>query len=452
MNLFLRIVLLACMYCVLPIEYAMMRNEVKPKKNIILGTTLPQTFWQAPEVQSVCRLYQRRLRLSFLILTLAILPGIVLPYMSVSLTYYLVWLIFAMAVPAVIYAKANTALRAFKANTGLQSGLNGKVLVDLQALSVQKNTPSDWLFLPPIMLCLLPLLLPGLPQFAGIPAALPVSLTATTFFFWVVNRFLFRKKPEAIDANTALTTALTQIRRQNWNRICLWSSWLTALYTVAMYFFMDHMSGLLTATFIYMILLILVCMKLEFDTRKAQQKLSASCSGEAYVDEDQHWLWGMLYYNPNDTHLIVNNRIGINTTINLARPAGRILGLLCLLLILLMPLLGIWMIPEELAPLTLELSETSLQAIHNGVEYRIDTEEIVNLTLLEDMPVATKLVGTNYENYCKGSFQLKNIGRAKLCADPTIGPWLLIETQDGLYLLNSRIPEETISIYQQLSP
>lgn len=40
-------------------------------------------------------------------------------------------------------------------------------------------------------------------------------------------------------------------------------------------------------------------------------------------NEDDHWVWGSFYYNPNDPSVFVEKRYGIGLTINLATPLGK---------------------------------------------------------------------------------------------------------------------------------
>lgn len=40
---------------------------------------------------------------------------------------------------------------------------------------------------------------------------------------------------------------------------------------------------------------------------------------------DRFWKWGVFYSNPGDTRLLVENRLGVGFTFNLARPAARLI-------------------------------------------------------------------------------------------------------------------------------
>ena len=44
-------------------------------------------------------------------------------------------------------------------------------------------------------------------------------------------------------------------------------------------------------------------------------------------DDDDNWILGMFYYNKNDTRLNVEKRFGYGGTINMAHPAGKVIGI-----------------------------------------------------------------------------------------------------------------------------
>ena len=97
--------LLAVLYlCLIPV-YFMLRNETKPKKNIILGVTLPYEARQDAAVQAICDQFLRQL--SLVVLILALLPVALLPIKrtSVFLTVCLVWIIAAVIVPYIPYVQ-----------------------------------------------------------------------------------------------------------------------------------------------------------------------------------------------------------------------------------------------------------------------------------------------------------------------------------------------------------
>ena len=147
----------------------------------------------------------------------------------------------------------------------------------------------------------------------------------------------------------------------------------------------------------------------------------------------------MFYYDPNDRRLVVNDRVGINTSVNLARRGGKaIMGVAAALLIF-MPLMGVWIMGEEEAPVELVLTQDALTASHSGSRYQIGLDEIRSIELLDDLPAGLRrMMGTAMDTVQKGRYTSTELGRLTLCLDPRTGPWLLVTTEGGVtYLLGS---------------
>lgn len=452
MTVVFNIFIFICIYCCLPIVIIMLRNETKPKKNLILGTTLPQQARGHEEVLAICAGFRRQLGVVFIILTLICLVGLFIPYSSISLTFYMCWLVFAITVPMVVYAKANTKLRKLKAAKGWRSTLAGKAVVDLKTATVSQKDLSAWWFLPPFIVTLIPMIATLLRMDASAPYSLwgYGGFLLLVAVFYLCYRFLYRNKAEAIDENSTITMALTRVRRYNWGKCWIWTSYLTALFTLAFWLFPFQQTAFLLSTLVYLAAIIYAVMRVEMTTRRVQQELSAKSGLTDYIDEDDYWMWGMFYYNPNDAHLIINNRIGINSTINLARPAGKVIIALTALLIAALPFFGLWMIPEEFTPVTASITQQEIVVSHVKQEYTIGLGSIDSVELLQELPGRSKLVGTDFNTLNKGKFNVQGIGKCNVCLDPTQGPFLLIRTDQTVYLINVETPEKTVQLYEQL--
>lgn len=131
-NLFL----IVCFDLMIPILYFVQRNEVKPKKNIILGVTLTPTAQQDERVLAVCKSYLRRLRLVCAVLFVLPFGCLPIQYGSIVTLLLCIWLIPAIAVPVAVYALANRSLMKLKRENNWFSPMPaGKqfVVADLQA-------------------------------------------------------------------------------------------------------------------------------------------------------------------------------------------------------------------------------------------------------------------------------------------------------------------------------
>ena len=163
------------------------------------------------------------------------------------------------------------------------------------------------------------------------------------------------------------------------------------------------------------------------------------------MDEDDRWLWGLVYYNPDDNHNFVNERVGMGMAMNMARPAGKWMMGISLVILLAMPLLGVWLMVEEFSPIRLSLQGDTIVSQQAFTTYEIPLDQIENAELLESMPSASRIAGTGMKNLLKGSFVVEGYGNAALCLDPNEPPFIFLETDERTYILGG---DNTAEIYR----
>ena len=438
-----RMILWLCVIWVPAMEYIFMANETKFKKNITIGVTLPHEGRTDPEVQGRLKRFKVQLGVVCLGLTLLALAGLLLPAdIGLSLTLMLVWVDAAIVAPMVLYALCNRDLKRIKAQRGWRRLPEATVTVDLTAAAQPGKELNLAHFLPPLAVSLLPVVW-ELAAGEALLGALMLTFPLCVALFYILYRYAFRRRSEVVDDNASLTETLTRLRRRYWRRTWLWVSWFMALFAMGMElcFYAPLAGGVFVG--VLTLGLMVVCFRLEFGLRRAQEKLTVSSGTGWYVDADDKWLWGLFYYDPHDRRIIVNNRVGINTTMNLARRGGQaMMGLVAALLIF-MPLLGVWIMGEENAPVELALSDTALTASHGRSEYEIALDDIQEVQLLDQLPDGLRRVmGTAMDTVQKGQYTSAELGSLTLCLDPRTGPWLLVTTrEETVYLLGSSAPE-----------
>lgn len=432
-----RIILWASTIWLVPLMYFFLKNETRFKKNIAVGVTLPLSARTHPDTLALLARFKRELGLTCLALLALAAALIALPLsFGLSLTLYLIWIDLCVLLPLVPYVRCNRALKALKKARGWGAPL-GRTAADGPAMAVQPGKPlSPRAFL-------LPLAVSALPAWWalgwGDTAAGLVLLTgpACVVLFWVCWRWACRRKAEAVDENEALTAALTRLRRQTWRRCWLWGAWFMALLSWTMLLSFDRPIPGLILTLLLSAAMAAAMVGLEFRLRKLQERLTAGSGGSFYVDEDDKWLWGMFYYDPDDSHLMVNARVGLNATVNLARPAGKVILGLTAAILLLMPLAGVWVTGEERAPVTLALTEDALVAAHASTRYEIPLADIRETVLLEELPDIRRVAGTAMDTVDKGRWRSDEYGTLTVCLDPRTGPWLLVRAGETTWLVGS---------------
>ncbi len=434
-------------YITLPIIYFTTRNEWKPKKNIMLGVTLPQTLRLSDEVDEVGLRYRKELDRCFWILTLAGVLGLFFKHISISLTWYMLWLVAVIIVPYIPFVRGWKRLSVLKRECGYESqeGEVQAVYVDMSAITEKQTEPSPWWYLPPMVMGLIPCVLCfglwGTKSFWLMEVCYLSMFSCIVLFFFFAYRAYRHQRTEMVDERTELTLALTRVRHYNWHKMMLVSSWLTGLFTLAMYFLMEQVGLFLLVTVVYTVALLMLAMQTEFTVRRVQERLTRDCDVGAGEDEDRYWLWGSVYYNPHDKHVLKNNRTGMNMTMNLATGTGKAFALFTVIMILSLPFWGLWLMAEEFTPIKFSLRNESLVVIHLKEEYTVDLEDILSAEVLDGLPHAGKDIGTNMDTLLKGQFRVDGYGTCKLCLNPQEDQFLVIRTEDETYIFS---PEDEV--------
>lgn len=438
------LILWACVIWLPIMMYILLKNETKFKKNIALGITLPQEARSDEAVLAILSSFKKWLLLACAGLLLLAVPCALIPGIGKAMTVWLIWVDVSIVLPYVPYVYYHKKLKLLKEDRGWRQNGNAVSIAVLPSADQTARWLSPWLFLLPLLLSLLPMTFDREYWYLYLIDAL------TVLFCWFGYRYLYRNKSEAVDDNMALTEALTRIRRYNWGKCWLVCAWFLAILNIAIWLTQHNYLLSLMGILLLSAILVITVIRIELKTRQLQETMTAQSGTDFFIDEDDKWIWGMFYYNPNDSRLIINNRVGMNSTVNLAKRSGQVLMAATALLLLAMPLLGVWMDHLESTPVALELQETTVVALHTGVEYEIPLDTITHLEYVAQLPEIGRVAGTGMDTVQKGRYKTP-WGSASVCLDPRTGPYLYLETDNGKrYLFGSSTSAQTEEVYRQL--
>ena len=228
-------------------------------------------------------------------------------------------------------------------------------------------------------------------------------------------------------------------------------SWFTGLFNIFFWLFISNAVGMIICTAVYTCAVLIIVINAEFSVRKAQETLTESSGKGSYADSDEHWIIGMFYCNPNDSHTMINARFGLGMTVNLAKPAGKILTVIALVSIIAMPFIGAIIIPEEFTPVRVELDGASIKAYHTSLAYEVALLDIREAKLLDELPRSRKIVGTGFDALLKGRFMVNDIGMSLLCLNPAVSPFILIITDEATYIFGTSDASYNRALYDAMS-
>ena len=450
----LNIIMIACFLPIWPIMYFLVRNYAKPHKLIILGVTLPQSVHDDNRVQDIVGRFKKWMNITMLpLLPLMFLP-LVLSSMGFAMTWYMLWLLLIIVFPYATFAIFRGKLLTLKLDNGWFNEASNRILADIKEAAIPAQKINGIWFLLPVIISIFPVayILTTSAELAMLP--IYITFAVMTLLFWPFYYLIFGQRAEKVDENLSLTIALTRVRRYNWGKFWLVITWATGILNLLIWLFDSSPMAFLYLTLGYTLLILIVSIRTEFATRRAQQNLTASGTGEIYMDEDDYWMWGFIYNNPNDNHFMINYRVGMGMSVNIAKPGGKIIMAFAALSILLMPFIGVWIMVEESTPARLEFNATAVTASHTRELYVIPLLDIESVELVEqgaDLPtIFSRTNGTSLDNLNKGTFNVLGHGSTYLLMQPDNPPFLIIIANGQTYILNDADSNTTRLVYSAI--
>lgn len=434
------------------------RIPANPHKNVLLETTLPKDKLQDDQVLLVSRTYKKRLLQLALVFTIIALPIVLIPYDSLTLLYFLVMIIGMIGASfylQVVYIRKMTTVKV-KNNWILPTS---PILVDT-TLVANKNRKliSIWWFLPSILItlsgCIYAFTTLGLSNGTWLICLISLLIMGMFLLFYY---FIARFPVKSVTSNGTINQKVNDQMRHHWSVLMAVSAFvlspLAFLPTSSLVVPYEQMMAFSIGYTILILVFVIFTFYYLFSSRKKQDDLIAQAKEYRYSDEDQYWKYG-IYINPNDKRIMVPDRVGMNISVNLGRPVGKLtLGLTGILV--LVGLVGaiIPMLISDFSSNPFELTTT-----HNGISLsaplsqhkQIAWNEIESVKLVDNLPKdKLRIFGTATENYLTGEFQV-NSEPAYLLVLTDKKPILEIKTKDKLYYYTNKDSSLTEKYYRTI--
>ena len=410
------------------VNYIMLRNMSKRQKGLLLGVTLPPEADALPEVQAIVKQYRTRLGTLCLVCAALSVPLAFVQETAIALTLWMLFFFAGLALPYLPLLRANAKLKALKKAHGWQG--SGCRVVDTGASAFALPRPIGlWTLLVPLVLCLLPMALPGLPR--GLMLVCGID-AACVLLLWGLGRWTFRRREDMVTADSARNQTLLRVRRLYWDRFWRLNLWAMALLNLFLILGYRSEAAILGLSLGFTVLLVAATLWMEFSVRRAQAALTETAP--IVADEDDAWLGGIFYYNPTDKRFLVAKRIGLGSTVNLGSWAGKLYyafaGLVLVACLAIGPIFGL----VDSIPTRLEVSgdaPVELVAYHGRNEkYSLVVDRITDVQLRDTLPDAARTWGVGMDHYLQGDFYVIGDGEAQFCLDPTQKCFLRVETTD----------------------
>ena len=464
----INIILCISILPVLLIMYVVLAGMGKEQNNILFGITLWQGAMKEERIQRLIADYKKQLKHWTLFFFLIQFPLYLIKYFSIMIILWMIWLFAVIIFLNVPYVKANKKMRAFKTAYQLEHGeeKQNHTYVDITAAVEEK--PKYFVkstivacvagFLPAVLAVILNKMVnsPSAPDLWVAEVVLLSMALVGVVCLWALH--YYNHQPVTVfTTDSDVNVQISRVGKYQWSRCFSTFAWLAVIFNGLMLagFYLDskYMLGfvVILCSLYGIIPLVLVWASCRI-IKKQKEKL---LTGRELLltEEDDNWIWGIFYYNKNDSRLWVDKKVGIGFTCNMAKPGAIIFNTVMIGVVLIVCFgAGIICALEEFTPVRLKYEKEQLMAVHWKEEYQIEKEDIKSVELLEELPSMSKVSGTGMDTVYKGKwFSREYDRRFRVCLNPEAEPIIMIETTDGTwYLLGDSEPEQTEEIYEEL--
>lgn len=453
------------MYPVLFIIYFMIKYSCTGNGKYFFGVTKTKEWndYDRNALEEIEQKFKNSLKRYLLIMAILPLITFFIPYFSISFAVWMIWLLACTFVIFVPIAKAHDETLAWKEQerkkTSNEADSYQKEVTLTELLGAQetrKIKPVEFLIPSAISLVAIVaglMMIDIRSQWETLLSG--ATIAAITPLIYVFAVYFDRQKTVVISKDSNQNLNYARAKKQIWKSLWIAFAWINTVFTwiftigLLTYQKNPHFIALIIwGSIIYGVILIAVAI-LTFIKMQKVENIYAKVS-EELSDTDQYWKWGIIYNNPHDTHVMIEQRIGMGSTINIATKLGKATMAFAIIALLSIPIMCVWLIFEEFTPIHLTLENQTLQAIHLNVDYTIPLESVEKVELLDELPEFNRIAGSQMDNLEKGKFEIYSEGTCRLFLNPTNEKFLKITTEDDTFYFSGYDDEETLQIYQMI--
>ena len=343
----------------------------------------------------------------------------------------------------------------------LVEGQKKKVYIDTAVLTMTEKSAVPYRYHAVVILieilCVLPFLCGKRPVFWEEMGIFCICAVAVSVTAWIAHVFINRSQHTVYSQDTQKNQqvnylikkytgeallAMSSCNAAAWVMIAVQALIFNSLNAVVFYSYvvLESLSGVAFLVLIFRMY------------KKKNEFLNAD-NTPVYVDDDEYWKTG-FYYNPNDRHMLVADRMQSgNYSFNYATAGAKIwtgiitfvvAGTIIFTVVAMLPLIDVKV------DFTMDNNRVTVEG--GGYKITFDKESIQRAELLDTMPRDnfTKTNGGATETYAVGHFKGNTYGKCMLFIYKGNAPYILIQTDTQTMFFNAKDSSMTKQWYEQL--
>ena len=437
---FMNIIFLVTCYPIILFMYYWLKNA-SDKNSWCFGAGLSKEWKKDPAVIEIDKEYRKNLKNTMIVF--AVLPAVTffIKHMSISFTFWMIWILVICFFPFYWFAKANKQIRDLKSKRGWDA-TSEMVYTDLKIATLPRKVKFIT-FLPSLVLSVAAIYFSYVFfQEAGY-TAYRICIWVfglCTFLFWLCAIWTDRLKVTVICEDTDTNMNFARAKKQVWKNFWLINAWLNTAFTwsilAVMYKRVGGITWILLGSTLYCVVITLLCVWLVKKLFAVNKKYEDKRTIKDTSDDDRHWIWGIMYYNPKDTHVMVENRLGTGTAMNMATGIGKGTYIFSALIMIIIPVSCVWLIMLDFTPIRTVVENDTIICTHLSVEYEIPLEDIEAYSVITELPEMTKVNGNGMDHVLSGTFEIYREGMFETFLNPQNDLFIKIVTDRETYYIS----------------
>ena len=435
------------------------------KAKFIYGLRNREEYYKDENKETVLEIYDKYRRKFLKLSVIFVVMGALLFFLdnfTFKISLWTMWLTVAMVAIYMPYVFGNKELKTFKKTIQIKN--EKKVIIDTKnTLSYGMNKGIG--FILPLIIGFVCMVIAVLFDMDIIGDNLSLSKTYTytimigTFYsisvlVYICSFIMDRMKNEVISEDSDVNLNYNRAKKRNYSNSLKCMLWINTVYIIVtlilIYFDLVNDLYILISTVVYMVFLFIGFGIYVLRDSKINSIYKKETNIE--VDDDDYWIYGMFYFNPNDKRINVEKRNGFGTTVNFGTTVGKIvlfvLGLTIIGTIFAVGILGAY----EVVPIDVKIEDGKVICHQLRDDYKIDIDDIKSVELLEKFKdlKASRTNGVGMPNLLKGNFIVKGEGAVKVFLNAENDHYIKITTDKKTYYVSEAEDKDTEKTFDEI--
>lgn len=451
------------LFVILVVRLTMVSN-FDYKAGMYLGVHIPADKKEDAEVTSVVNKTKKQFNVFNnvnMVLSVAIC-GICVVDMIIFVFVYILWIIIYIVGIQLVIIIGHRKIYDIKLKNGWLIEAQKKVYIDTRLSSSVKN-PSismryHWIFIGLTVVLYIPVVIVRHSDmlFRDMSIYFIVSIIVAVALY-IFNIYVNSSERTVYSENSDVNITMNQIYKKYVSLgLVIMSLFNTVAfsYIVAEYMLHGILYGgdVIVYTIVDLIGSIIMLASFVVARRKRTEVLAADDT-PLYVDDDEYWKYG-FYYNPNDRHMLVKNRLyDMNYAFNYASRGAQVLvGILTVFITASIIFTVAVLVPFIHVKMDVYITDDTFMAAGGGYKCSININDIQEVQLFNEMPKDnfTRINGGSTNEYDVGNYKGRTYGKCMLFIWDDYSPVLMIKSSNKTVFVNSKEDGYIRQMYDEL--